>query len=369
MMLSPASTYHCGHMTVYIHACSAYMSARWVMWPRQKLTLDRLLQDIQSTSDELISEDVITLAVNVVTFLYHEFVVSAPAFPADQLASILLSKQNPLSTQKSLMSQKSALSRGSSGLSRCQSILNTQKSLLTTQKSGFISQKSGFVSQKSALISQFTLGSQSWSRRSSVQPMQSGLRGSVVSSAEDLAAAVTLQTEGQQTRLFSIVQLWAQRSRSYHHSKWATSFARPVVILSLRALVEKAFTDAFPIWASSSQGAARLKSMDRQLLEWFDPHGFNSSISLLQSLPPAAQQSQGSKQLQRPQQHRRQEFTGTTSLVGTFLTVPKTAECRKLKRQVQAQSQVDDTGVAAVLNQQQKGVLFKAAEQLLLQKS
>ena len=176
-----------------------------------------------------------------------------------------------------------------------------------------------------------------------------------------------MQIEEQRTRLFSIVQLWAQRSRAYHQSKWATSFARPVVILSLRALVEKAFTDAFPIWASSGQGAARLKSMDRQLLEWFDPHGFNSSISLLQSPPPAAQQSQGSKKLQRQSPRKKQEFTGTTSLVNSFLTTPKTAECRRLKRQMQ--SQADGTGIAAVLNQQQKGALFRAAEQLLLQTS
>ncbi len=310
------------------------------------------LQDIQSTSDQLVSEDIIALAVNVVTFLYHEFVVSSPAFPADHLAAILLPKADLLGRQKSLMAQKSLLSN------RGGSIVITQDSSLSRRSSALISQKSALVSQKSVM------GSQNWSRRSSLQPVQSSAEGC---SAADLAAAAAMQIEGQRTRLFSIVQLWAQRSRAYHQSKWATSFARPVVILSLRALVEKAFTDAFPIWASSGQGAARLKSMDRQLLEWFDPHGFNSSISLLQSLPPAAQQSQGSKRLQRQSPRKKQEFTGTTSLVNTFLTTPKTAECRRLKRQIQ--SQADDTGVAAVLNQQQKGALFKAAEQLLLQTS
>ena len=237
-------------------------------------------------------------------------------------------------------------------------MLITQDSSLSRRPSTLISQKSALVSQKSVM------DSQNWTRRSSLQPVQSSSHGS---SAADLAAAAAMQIEEQRTRLFSIVQLWAQRSRAYHQSKWATSFARPVVILSLRALVEKAFTDAFPIWASSGQGAARLKSMDRQLLEWFDPHGFNSSISLLQSPPPAAQQSQGSKKLQRQSPRKKQEFTGTTSLVNSFLTTPKTAECRRLKRQMQ--SQADGTGIAAVLNQQQKGALFRAAEQLLLQTS
>ncbi|KAL0049991.1 hypothetical protein WJX82_002221 [Trebouxia sp. C0006] len=65
--------------------------------------------DIQSTSDQLVSEDIIALAVNVVTFLYHEFVVSSPAFPADHLAAILLPKADLLGRQKSLMAQKSLL--------------------------------------------------------------------------------------------------------------------------------------------------------------------------------------------------------------------------------------------------------------------
>lgn len=298
-----------------------------------------LVQDVQVTSDALISGDVISLAVNTVLYLYHECVVSSPAFPVDQLAAILLSQDKPLSNQKSLASQKSMLNRGPSML---------------------ISQKSALSSQKSVM------NNQSWSRRSSLQPMQNSSSIAAGSSAADVAAAAALHIEGQQTRLLSIVQLWAQRSRVYHHNKWAIGFARPVVLLSLRALVEKVFTDAFPIWASSVQGAARLKSMDAQLLAWFDPHGFNSSISLLQSLPPAAQQSKGSKQLQRPPQHKRQEFTGTTSLVDTFLTEPKTAQCRRLKRQMNSRSEVDGSLGGAVLNQQQKSALFKAAEQLLL---
>ncbi|DBA94757.1 hypothetical protein WJX77_006310 [Trebouxia sp. C0004] len=307
--------------------------------------------DIQSTSDQLVSEDIIALAVNVVTFLYHEFVVSSPAFPADCLGAILLPKADLLGRQRSLIAQKSLLIRGGS-------MLITQDSSLSRRPSMLISQKSPLVSQKSVM------DSQNWSRQSSLQPVQSSSQGT---SAADLAAAAAMQIEGQRTRLFIIVQLWAKRSRAYNQSKWAASFARPVVILSLRALVEKAFTDAFPTWASSGQGAARLKSMDRQLLEWFDPHGFNSSISLLQSLPPATQQSQGSKRLQRQSPRKKQEFTGTTSLVNTFLTTPKTAECRRLKRQMQ--SRADGTGIAAVLNQQQKGALFKAAEHLLLQVS
>ena len=252
------------------------------------------------------------------------------------------------------MAQRSTLSRGSS-------MLSLQNSTLSRRPSVLMSQKSALVSQKSCL------GSQNYNLRSLGLAAPGSNQGSIAPSAADLAAATALQIEGQRTRLFSIVQLWAQRSKSYHHARWATSFARPVVILSLRALVEKAFTDAFPIWASSGQGTTRLKSMDRQLLEWFDPHGFNSSISLLQSLPPSAQSSAGSKQPQRPCQRRKQEVIGTTSLVGTFLTEPKTAECRRLKRQMQSPD--DDAGVAAVLNQQQKGALFKAAEQLLLQKS
>lgn len=287
------------------------------------------LQDIQSTLDELVSDEVIALAVHAVTYLYYELVVSSPAFPQDHLPHVVLTQHKPVGRQKSIVSQKSILSSQFSGMS-----------------------------------------STSWSALPAVQQQQ--LQGTQEAtaglSAADLAAATALLLEGQRVRLFSIVQLWAKRNKGYHHAKWATSFARPVVILSLRALVEKMFTDALPIWSSSTQGAARLKSMDAQLLEWFDPHGFNSSISMLQSLPPAAQAKQGSKRAAQHHQHRKQDFSGTTSLVGTFLTKPKTAQCRRLQHQVCSKNPVDDNGMCAALDQHQKGVLFKSAEQLLLRK-
>ena len=284
-----------------------------------------MLQDVQSTSDELVSDKIIDLAVHAVTYLYHEFVVSSPAFPQDQLPTIILSQQKPIGRQKSLASQKS--------------VVNSQASVMS---------------------------SMDWDRVSPLQHLHS-ITDPSGPSAADLAAATALQMEGQRARLFSIVQLWAQRSKAYHQTKWATSFVRPVVVLSLRALVEKMFTDALPIWSSSTQGAARLKSMDAQLLEWLDPHGFNSSISMLQSLPAATQRSQGCRQMQQPHWHRRQHFTGTTSLVGTFLTQPKTAQCRRLKHQATGMPELDDFRLIAALDQRQKGVLLRSAEHLLLQ--
>ena len=292
------------------------------------------MQDVQSTTDELVSDAVISLAVNSVTYLYHEYVLSAPAFPSDQLAAVVLPPQS------NLLSQKSILSRGGSVLSSRQSLLASQMSMPA---------------------------SLSPSRQQSLQPLPSRASAAPASTAADLAAAAAVQIEGQRTRLLSIMQLWAQCSKAYSGSRWQTSFARPVVILSLRALVEKLFTDAFPVWASSGQGADRLKSMDTQLLEWFDPHGFNSSISLLQSLHAAGQRSQDSTAVQRTMQHRRREFTGTTSLVATFFTEPKTAACRRLKSHPGAQIG-DERNAGAELTQQQKGALFKSAESLLLRK-
>lgn len=286
-----------------------------------------LLQDIQSTSDELISDEIIALAVNAVTYLYHEFVVSSPAFPPHHLPTVILLQHKPVGRQKSLASQKSVLSSQFSGMS-----------------------------------------SADWSIMPAMQ-QQNTAEAPTGLSAADLAAATALQTEGQRVRLFSIIQLWAKRSKVYQHAKWATSFARPVVVLSLRALVEKMFTDALPIWSSSTQGTAMLKSMDAQLLEWLDPHGYNSSISMLQSLPPAAQGSQGSKQVAQHHQHRKQHFAGTTSLVGTFLTQPKTAQCRRLRHQAYNKHRLEDTGICAALDQHQKGVLFRSAEELLLRKT
>lgn len=288
------------------------------------------LQDIQSTSDELVSDEIIALAVHAVTYLYYEFVVSSPAFPQDHLPTVVLMQQKPIGRQKSLASQKSMLSSQFSGVS-----------------------------------------STSWSAVPAVQQQQlhSTQEATAGLSAADLAAATALLLEGQRVRLFSIVQLWAKRNKGYHRANWPTSFARPVVILSLRALLEKMLTDALPLWSSSTQGAARLKSMDAQLLEWFDPHGFNSSISMLQSLPPAAQAKQSSKRAAQHRPHRKQEFSGTTSLVGTFLTKPKTAQCRRLQHQMCRKKALDDTGMCAALDQHQQGVLLKSAEQLLLRKS
>lgn len=286
-----------------------------------------MLQDVQSTSDELVSDKIIDLAVHAVTYLYHEFVVSSPAFPQDRLPTVVLSQQKPIGRQKSLASQKS--------------VVNSQASVVS---------------------------SMDWDRATPLQHLHSATDPSGPSVA-DLGAATALQMEGQRARLFSIVQLWAQRSKAYLHTKWATSFTRPVVVLSLRALVEKMFTDALPIWSSSTQGAARLKSMDAQLLEWLDPHGFNSSISMLQSLLAAAQKSQGSRHMQQPHRHRKPHFNGTTSLVGTLLTQPKTAQCRRLKHQAQDMHELDDLGLSAALDQRQKGLLLRSAEHLLLQKA
>lgn len=284
-----------------------------------------LLQDIQSTSDELVSDGVIALAINAVTYLYHEFVVSSPAFPQDHLPTVLM-QQKPVGRQKSLASQKSVLSSQFSAMS------NAEWSTLPAMQQ---------------------------------QQLQSTTEVPVGLSAADLAAATALQMEGQRARLFSIMQLWTKRSKVYHRAKWATSFGRPVVILSLRALVEKMFTDALPIWSSSTQGVARLRGMDAQLLEWLDPHGYNSSISMLQSLPPA---TQGSGLAAQHHQHRKQHFSGTTSLVGSFLTQPRTAQCRRLQQQAFNKYQLGDVGICAALDQHQKGVLFKSANELLLQK-
>lgn len=284
------------------------------------------LQDIQRTADELVSDEVVSLAVDVATFLYHEFVVSSPAFPLDQLASALSCQ--PLVSQRS----------------------GRQQHALTSQRSSFVSNWDAF-SASSNLSKGGSFGS----------PAQSD------SDPASLAATVTLLAAAQKARLFSIVQLWAQRSRFYNQSKWGTTFARPVVILSLRALVDKVFNDVFPLWILSAHGTARLQSMDAQLLEWFDPHSFNSSISLLQSLPPAAQASKGQKHGQPAKyviKHKRQHFTGTTSLVGAFLSEPKTAACRRLQQR-KSTAQHDSMRMASELDQQQKGVMMRTAENLL----
>ena len=254
--------------------------------------------------------------------------MSSPAFPPDQLAAAL-SKQNPLVSQKS--------GRSHNGLS---------------------SQRSSFASHWDS-----TAASAHSSRTASI--CAHGQMQDIAS----LAASISLQAEAQRDRLFSIVQIWAQRSRGYSQTKWATNFARPAVILSLRALVDKVFSDAFPLWMTSAHGTQRLQEMDAQLLQWFDPHGFNSSISLLQSLPTAVQAAKGQRHTQpikAVNKHKKQHFNGTTSLVGAFLSEPKTAACRRLQHKM-AVAQPSGMHLASALNQQQKGVMMKTAETLLLQ--
>ena len=281
---------------------------------------------VQNTTDELVSEEVVSLAVTAVTFLYYEFVVSSPAFPSDQLIAVM-SRQNPLVSQKHARQHKG---------------LPSQTSLASNWDAASTSAGSSITGSMCPAHAQ---------------------------DAASIAANVTLQAEAQQNRLFSIVQLWAQRSRVYSQTKWATNFARPVVILSLRALVDKVFSDAFPLWMTSAHGIARLQDMDAQLLHWFDPHGFNSSISLLQSLPTAAKEGkpqQHGQPVQCVHKHKKQHFTGTTSLVGTFLSEPRTAACRRLQHRAKGVVQ-QDMHMASVLSQSQKGVMMKAAEKLLLQ--
>lgn len=292
--------------------------------PIYKLRLS--VQDIQHTTEELISEEIVTLAVTAITFLYYEFVVSSPAFPSDQLTTVL-SKRTSLATQKS-----SRLHNGLHGY------------------------RSSFYSNLDT--APVSAGS---SRTVSIAASQMQDVGS-------LAASITLQAEDQRSGLFSIVQLWANRSRMYSQSKWATNFARPAVILSLRALVDKVFSDAFPIWMTSAHGTAQLQDIDAQLLQWFDPHGFNSSISLLQSLPTAGHERTGHRHSQPAKsvhKHKRQHFNGTTSLVRAFLCEPKTAACRRLQHNSSVIKQ-QNLHMASELSQQQKGVMMKTAENLLL---
>lgn len=252
--------------------------------------------------------------------------VSSPAFPLDQLTTVL---------------------------SRRTSLASSTTNRLRT---GLHSQRISFNSVQNA------------ARTSAGSSRTGSIAASQAQDASSFAASIALQAEEQRNRLFSIVQLWAKRSRVYSHSKWATNFARPVVILSLRALIDKMFTDAFPLWMTSAHGTAQLQEMDAQLLQWFDPHGFNSSISLLQSLPTAGQASKGqrhSQPLKSLHRHNKQHFTGTTSLVGAFLSEPKTAACRRLQTTKGAMHQ-HNMHTTAALSQQQKGAMMTTAETLLL---
>lgn len=65
--------------------------------------------------------------------------------------------------------------------------------------------------------------------------------------------------------------------------KGGLSFTLPVFLLSLRVFTKRMFIVGFPLWTQTEEGIETLSDMNDTITELFDPHGYFSSLSIIES--------------------------------------------------------------------------------------
>ena len=67
------------------------------------------------------------------------------------------------------------------------------------------------------------------------------------------------QSRDQERRAFEVYELWSATRRRLTKQRSSLFFTLPVLLLSLRALVEGLFSSAFPLWTATADGEEALK--------------------------------------------------------------------------------------------------------------
>ena len=91
----------------------------------------------------------------------------------------------------------------------------------------------------------------------------------------------------QSALVYRLLERFDARRRYFHSSRSRLFFMLPMLLLSLRVLVEGLFSTAFPLWATTDEGANGLEEMDAMITGLLDPHGYHGELPLLQSTPSA----------------------------------------------------------------------------------
>jgi len=132
----------------------------------------------------------------------------------------------------------------------------------------------------------------------------------------------------QQERVFNMHRQFATINKAYRSSRSRLFFTLPILILSMRTCVECLFREVFPLWSSIAEGIAAMRDMQATITDLFDPHGYYSNLSILQSAPSALRIIDSYKRLAHS--HVRHHFNDTSSLVKAAFVDSKSVQARRM---------------------------------------
>ncbi|GMH38287.1 hypothetical protein BSKO_06171 [Bryopsis sp. KO-2023] len=121
----------------------------------------------------------------------------------------------------------------------------------------------------------------------------------------------------QKRRLFAIHNGYANIQAKYRKNPSQLFFTLPLIIFSLRVLVENIFTQLYPLWARTKEGVTALREMDEAVVDLLDPHGYHRNVTVLQSSPSAVRLSVRYQRRAHPPSYR--HFSDTSPLVRAAL--------------------------------------------------
>ncbi|KAK3265359.1 hypothetical protein CYMTET_25951 [Cymbomonas tetramitiformis] len=187
---------------------------------------------------------------------------------------------------------------------------------------------------------------------------------------------ISLDDAQQEKAVFTIHQDYATICRRYRRRKSHFLFTLPVLLLSMRVMVDRLFTTSFPNWASSEEGKDCLLQMDEMISVLFDPHDYHSEISLLQSAPGAMKIMQKYRGRAHKPIHSRfydlspltKAVVGKASSAGARVllakenAVLKKIEHEKLKHGYKDNASGDETSKFTKLSQSHRRKLYKIAQ-------
>eukprot|EP00873_Tetraselmis_striata_P017166 jgi/Tetstr1/437430/TSEL_026111.t1 len=132
----------------------------------------------------------------------------------------------------------------------------------------------------------------------------------------------------QQERVFNMHRQWATITKAYRSSRSRLFFTLPVLLLSMRTCVECLFREVFPLWSSINEGLRAMRGMQATITDLFDPHGYYSNLSILQSAPAAMRIIDSYKRLAHT--HVRHHFNDTSALVRAAFVDSRSVQARRM---------------------------------------
>jgi hypothetical protein len=135
----------------------------------------------------------------------------------------------------------------------------------------------------------------------------------------------------QQILTSSLIESWTVFEIKLKSKKQGTLVLLPLMIMSIRVAVEEIFRKNYPLWFSvGGESVARktLQDMNEVITSLFDPDGYHSHISTIESSNQALRVS--SKSLHHSQSTLRYKYDYTSKLVRSIFTKPTSGDSRIL---------------------------------------